>query len=67
MCLDPFAGSGTTAEACLIEGSKSIAIERDNRYLRLIRQRIDRRTDTVAGLRAAATAADIVLFEVFDV
>lgn len=41
--LDPFAGSGTTVEACLLEGVKCIAIERERDYLPLILSRIDRR------------------------
>lgn len=38
--LEPFAGSGTTAEACVIEGFKCIAIEREADYLPLIIQRL---------------------------
>jgi len=38
--LDPFAGSGTTIEAALLEGFKSISIEREDAYLPLIMQRI---------------------------
>ncbi len=38
--LEPFAGSGTTAEACVVEGFKCIAIERDETYLPLIVQRL---------------------------
>jgi hypothetical protein len=38
--LDLFAGSGTTAEACVLEWFHCIAIERDETYLPLIRQRI---------------------------
>jgi len=38
--LEPFAGSGTTAEACIIEGFQCIAIEREADYLPLIVQRI---------------------------
>lgn len=40
--LDPFAGSGTTGEAAVLEGFKAILIERDPDYLQLIRARIDR-------------------------
>ena len=40
--LDPFAGSGTTIEAALIEGFNSIGIERETEYLPLIQHRIDR-------------------------
>ena len=38
--LDPFVGSGTTAEACVIEGFRCIAIEREADYLPLIVQRL---------------------------
>ena len=38
--LEPFAGSGTTAEACVIEGLQCIAIEREADYLPLITQRL---------------------------
>ena len=38
--LDPFAGSGTTAEACVVEGFKCIAIEREADYLPLIVARL---------------------------
>ena len=40
--LEPFAGSGTTVEACLLEGFDCIAIEREADYLPLIQARIDR-------------------------
>lgn len=40
--LEPFAGSGTTAEACIAEGMRCIAIEREADYLPLIRQRLDK-------------------------
>lgn len=40
--LEPFAGSGTTAEACVIEGFKCIAIEREADYLPLIVKRLDK-------------------------
>jgi len=38
--LDPFAGSGTTAEACVIEGFRCIAVEREADYLPLIVTRL---------------------------
>lgn len=38
--LEPFAGSGTTLEACLLEGFDVIGIEREDTYLPLIMQRI---------------------------
>jgi site-specific DNA-methyltransferase (adenine-specific) len=40
--LDPFAGSGTTIEACVIEGFNCIAIEREADYLPLIEARLNR-------------------------
>ncbi|AAN12797.1 DNA methyltransferase [Mycobacterium phage Omega] len=40
--LDPFAGSGTTVEACLLEGFDCIAIESEADYIPLIEQRIER-------------------------
>lgn len=48
--LDPFAGSGTTLEACLLEGFGCVGVERDGDYIPLIRQRIDRRRDPVRAL-----------------
>jgi site-specific DNA-methyltransferase (adenine-specific) len=42
MVLEPFAGSGTTVEACILEGFDCIAIEREAEYLPLIQARIDR-------------------------
>ena len=47
--LDPFAGSGTTIEAALIEGFDSVGIEMEADYLPLIQHRIDRQ----AGARTA--------------
>jgi site-specific DNA-methyltransferase (adenine-specific) len=41
--LDPFAGTGTTAEACLDKGFRCILIERDEDYLKLIRARMNKR------------------------
>lgn len=40
--LEPFAGSGTTVEAALLEGFDVVAIEREADYLPLIEQRIER-------------------------
>lgn len=42
--LDTFGGSGTTAEAAMLEGYKSIIIEREAEYLPLIQHRVDRVT-----------------------
>lgn len=40
--LDPFLGSGTTAEACLIEGFKCIGIEKDETSVRLAVKRLSK-------------------------
>lgn len=40
--LDPFAGSGTTGEACILEGFPSILIEDDETHIPLIEFRINR-------------------------
>lgn len=38
--LDPFAGSGTTGEACIVEGRRAVLIERDPNYLPLVVTRL---------------------------
>lgn len=40
--LDPFSGSGTTAEACVMEGFRCITIEREATYLPLIVARLSK-------------------------
>ena len=50
--LEPFAGSGTTVEACLVEGFNVIAVEKDPSYLPLIRERLDRRIDPVRAMHS---------------
>jgi len=40
--LDPFAGSGTTVEAALLEGFEVIGIERESEYLPHVAHRIAR-------------------------
>jgi site-specific DNA-methyltransferase (adenine-specific) len=40
--LDPFAGSGTTGEAAMLEGFDALLIERDATYATDIRHRIKR-------------------------
>ena len=62
--LEPFAGSGTTVEACILEGFRCIAIEREDTYLPLIRQRIARRRDPVEAVRGAGE--DGGLFDLLD-
>ena len=62
--LEPFAGSGTTVEAAILEGFKCIAIERETDYLPLITQRIHRRRDPQAYV--AAAGEDGGLFDLLD-
>lgn len=62
--LEPFAGSGTTVEACVLEGFGCVAVEREGEYLPLIRQRIDRRRDPVAAVKAITE--DSGLFDLLD-
>ena len=57
--LDPFAGSGTTLEAAMLEGFNVTGIEREADYLPLIQARIDRAT---AELEARAEADADTLF-----
>ena len=52
--LEPFAGSGTTAEACVIEGFHCIAIEREADYLPLIVQRLTKPIEPVLDFGALA-------------
>lgn len=51
--LEPFAGSGTTVEACLLEGFRCVAIEREADYLPLIVQRINRRRNPVEAIKGS--------------
>lgn len=62
--LEPFAGSGTTVEACILEGFRCVAIEREADYLPLIVQRINRRRDPVAAVKGAGE--DGGLFDLLD-
>lgn len=59
--LDPFAGSGTTLEAAMLEGFNVIGVEREPDYLPLIQARIDRAT---AELEAQAEADADTLFPI---
>ena len=45
--LEPFAGSGTTLEACVMEGFHVIGIELTDEYLPLIRQRLSKPIEQV--------------------
>lgn len=59
--LDPFAGSGTTLEAAMLEGFNVVGIEREADYLPLIHARIERAT---AELEARAEADADTLFPI---
>lgn len=59
--LEPFAGSGTTVEACIVERVQCIAIEREADYLPLILARINRRTNPIEAIRQAGE--NLGLFE----
>lgn len=47
--LEPFAGSGTTVEATVLEGFRVIAVEREADYIPLIEARIGRASRDVAS------------------
>lgn len=55
--LEPFAGSGTTVEACVAEGLRCIAIEREADYLPLIMRRLERRDPTAPATVEVAPGA----------
>ena len=38
--LEPFLGSGTTAQACELEGFRCIGVERERQYMDLVRARL---------------------------
>lgn len=52
--LDPFAGSGTTGEACVIEGFNAILVEREATHLPLIVQRLTKPIAPVLDLGGIA-------------
>jgi predicted methyltransferase len=51
--LDPFLGSGTTAEACIVEGFQCIGIERDETYIRLAVTRLSKPIEPVLDFGVA--------------
>lgn len=53
LVLDPFLGSGTTAEAARAEGFRCIGIEREVAYVPLIRARLVKRSGTARSARTA--------------
>jgi site-specific DNA-methyltransferase (adenine-specific) len=62
--LEPFSGSGTTVEACLIEGFNCIAIEKTDEYLPLTVARIHRQRNPVEAVKLAGD--DLGLFAHID-
>lgn len=64
--LDPFAGSGTTVEACVLEGFNCVAIERDKSYLPLIEARLIRANgDEVCSTATSPLTAEPSLLTLF--
>ncbi len=61
LVLDPFAGSGTTAEACILEGFRCVTIDKEPEHLPLILQRINRQRDPVEAIRQRGE--DLGLFD----
>lgn len=53
--LDPFLGSGTTVEAALLENFNSIGVEREKSYFPLIKERIDRNSETLENFKPEVT------------
>lgn len=62
--LDPFAGSGTTAIAAMMEGRRCILIERDPHYCDIIRRRVGEADGTASGtLFTEAAKQEASLFD----
>lgn len=60
LILDPYAGSGTTAVAAMLEGRRCILIEKDPAYCEVIRRRVRECDQTAPGtLFAGATTSDL--------
>jgi len=58
--IDPFAGSGTTALACQELGRDFIMIEKDKKYVDIIKKRLSQKgTDTQISYLAESTAEDV--------
>lgn len=54
--LDPFAGSGSTGVACIMEGRDFIGIEREADYVEIARARLDHATQQAQQLPLAVGA-----------
>ncbi len=55
--LDPFAGSGSTGAAAMLEGRQFFGIEREAEYVRVARARLDHYSAVAAGLDGPAVNA----------
>lgn len=62
LVLDPFMGSGTTIEACLLEGFHVIGIEREATYIPLVEARVQRASETTTSTSASSTPDQSGLF-----
>ena len=62
--LDPFGGTGTTGEACILEGLTCVLVEREGEHIPLIQQRVDRQLDPVRHARLGGE--DMGLLDVFE-
>lgn len=58
LVLDPFLGSGTTAEAARAEGFRCIGIEREAAYVPLIRARLSKKPGVGVSVRGAEQSPD---------
>lgn len=56
LCLDPFAGSGTTGIAAVLEGFRFVGIERDEDYAQIARARIEHAA-TTEGVQSQSRSA----------
>jgi DNA modification methylase len=56
LVLDPFAGSGTTVEAALLEGFNVVGVEYEATYLPLVQARIDRARRSAASAESSSPA-----------
>jgi site-specific DNA-methyltransferase (adenine-specific) len=54
--LDPFAGSGTTAVACIKTGRRYICIEKEKKYVNIIHKRIQEAEESVSLLNMVVEA-----------
>lgn len=65
--LDPFAGSGTTGVACLLEGRECTLIEKESEYVTIARHRLEHWQDeaSIEPRKLRGTAADLANMPLF--